>query len=190
MLSSTRLTKEGVEGVVSSANGFVGGHLAIRLNAMLQTVELPAGVANLHSSLPNMNRDALTLAGGERNGIRSINICIKSTCTAHNNFSILLDKVSQTILLHVLYSIRMEQMKFLNTGPVLAKDAVTVSVRKLHMCRARTWSRHGNQRRAARAEVSHDVSTIVAAAARRCARYGSQRGGVYACIIHRVYGAA
>ena len=61
MLPSTRLTKEGVEGVISSTNGFVGGHLAVWLNAMLQTVEFPASVTNLHSSLPNMNRDALTL---------------------------------------------------------------------------------------------------------------------------------
>jgi len=61
MLPSTRFTKESVERVVSPTNGFVGGHLTVWLNAMLQTVEFPASVTNLHSSLPNVNRDALTL---------------------------------------------------------------------------------------------------------------------------------
>ena len=56
-----RLAEEGVEGVISSADGFVGGHLSVWLYAMLQTVELPAGIADLHSSLPNVNRDSLTL---------------------------------------------------------------------------------------------------------------------------------
>ena len=61
MLPSTRFTKESVERVVSPTNGFVGGHLAVWLNAMLQTVEFPASVTNLHSSLPNMNGNTLTL---------------------------------------------------------------------------------------------------------------------------------
>ena len=61
MFPGARLAEEGVEGVISSADGFVGGHLPVWLYAMLQTVELPAGIADLHSSLPNVNRDSLTL---------------------------------------------------------------------------------------------------------------------------------
>jgi len=61
ILPRTGLTEESVEGVVTSTNGFIGGHLSIRLYAMLQTVELPAGIANLHPSLSNMDGDALTL---------------------------------------------------------------------------------------------------------------------------------
>jgi hypothetical protein len=36
MLSSAGLGEEGVEGVVASPDGLVGGHLPVRLNAMLQ----------------------------------------------------------------------------------------------------------------------------------------------------------
>jgi hypothetical protein len=39
----------------------VGRHLAVRLDAMLQAVELPAGVANLATGLANVDRNALPL---------------------------------------------------------------------------------------------------------------------------------
>ena len=65
MLSGARLTKEGVESVISSTDGFIRGHLTIWLDAVLQTVQLPAGIANLHPSLSNMNGDTLTLKEGE-----------------------------------------------------------------------------------------------------------------------------
>ena len=61
MLAGSGLTEEGVEGVVSSSNGLVTGHLPVRLDAMLQTVQLPAGIADLHASLANMYGDTLTL---------------------------------------------------------------------------------------------------------------------------------
>jgi len=35
--------------------------VAIRLNAMLKAIELPAGIANLATSLANVDGDALTL---------------------------------------------------------------------------------------------------------------------------------
>ena len=66
VLPGTRLAEEGVEGVVSSADGFVGGHLPVWLYAMLQAVELPTGIPNLHSSLSNVDRDGLTLKKRER----------------------------------------------------------------------------------------------------------------------------
>lgn len=69
VLASARLTEEGVEGVVPSPNGLVTGHLAIGLDAMLQAVQLPAGIANLDTSLADVDGDALTL-GKERRKIR------------------------------------------------------------------------------------------------------------------------
>ena len=45
-------------------NHLVRGHLAVRLDAMFEAVELPAGVPDLATGLPDVDRDALTL--GER----------------------------------------------------------------------------------------------------------------------------
>ena len=39
----------------------VRGHLAVRLDAMLEAVKLPAGVTNLATSLSDVDGDALTL---------------------------------------------------------------------------------------------------------------------------------
>ena len=61
MLACTSLTEEGVEGIIPSSNSLVRGHLPIWLDAMLQAVELPACIANLHTGLTNMDRDTLTL---------------------------------------------------------------------------------------------------------------------------------
>ena len=55
------LAEEGVEGVVTAADGFVTWHLTIRLNAMLQTVQLPAGVTNLDTGLADVDTDTFTL---------------------------------------------------------------------------------------------------------------------------------
>lgn len=61
MFTGSGLTEERVEGVVPSSDSLVTGHLAIGLDAVFQAVELPACIANLSSSLANVNRDALTL---------------------------------------------------------------------------------------------------------------------------------
>ena len=55
------LAEERVEGIVSAADSLVRGHLAVGLNAVLQTIELPACVSDLHASLSHVDRDALTL---------------------------------------------------------------------------------------------------------------------------------
>ena len=63
MLASSCLIEEGVEGVISSPSGLITWHLAIRLDAMFQAVELPAGIADLDSSLAKVDGvdgDALT----------------------------------------------------------------------------------------------------------------------------------
>ena len=52
MFSGAGLTEERVEGVITTADGLVAGHLSVRLDAVLQTVELPAGIANLDTGLP------------------------------------------------------------------------------------------------------------------------------------------
>ena len=66
VLSSSSLTEEGVEGVVSSSDSLVTGHPSVRLDPMFQAVKLPAGIANLDSSLTNVDRDAFTLGGRKR----------------------------------------------------------------------------------------------------------------------------
>mmetsp|Transcript_20367 Transcript_20367/g.51604 ORF Transcript_20367/g.51604 Transcript_20367/m.51604 type:complete len:489 (-) Transcript_20367:102-1568(-) len=60
VLASTSLGEEGVEGIVTATNGLVGGHLAVRLDAVLQAVELPAGIADLHAGLAQVDGDGLT----------------------------------------------------------------------------------------------------------------------------------
>ena len=61
VLASTSLAEEGVEGVITASDGLVRGHLAIRLDAVLQAVQFPAGITDLDTGLANVDRDALTL---------------------------------------------------------------------------------------------------------------------------------
>lgn len=61
MLPCPRLAEKGIERIVSSTNSFVTGHLSIRLDPMFQAVEFPAGIANLNTSLTNVDGDTLTL---------------------------------------------------------------------------------------------------------------------------------
>jgi hypothetical protein len=60
VLSSTSFTKESVEGIITSSNGLVTWHLAIRLNAMLEAIKFPASISNLNTSLANVNGYALS----------------------------------------------------------------------------------------------------------------------------------
>lgn len=61
MFASSSLTEEGIERVISTPNSFVARHLTVRLNAMLQTVEFPAGIAHLDSGLAHVHWNTLTL---------------------------------------------------------------------------------------------------------------------------------
>ena len=61
MFASSRLTEEGVEGIITPSNGLVTRHLTIRLDTVFQAVQLPAGIAHLDSRLTNMDRYTLTL---------------------------------------------------------------------------------------------------------------------------------
>merc|ERR1719399_565219 len=51
VLPSTGLTEEGIECVISTSNGLVRRHLAIRLDTVLQAEELPARISNLNATL-------------------------------------------------------------------------------------------------------------------------------------------
>ena len=55
MLARRRLTEECVEGIDALSRCIVTGHQTIWLYTMLQTVELPAGVAHLDTGLTDMD---------------------------------------------------------------------------------------------------------------------------------------
>jgi hypothetical protein len=55
VFSSSSFTEEGVEGIISTSNGFVTWHLTIRLDSMLKAVQFPAGVTDLDTSLSNVD---------------------------------------------------------------------------------------------------------------------------------------
>jgi len=55
VLASTSLGEEGVESVVATTDGLIGGHLTVRLNTVLEAEELPAGVTDLDTSLTDVN---------------------------------------------------------------------------------------------------------------------------------------
>mmetsp|Transcript_6627 Transcript_6627/g.12784 ORF Transcript_6627/g.12784 Transcript_6627/m.12784 type:complete len:469 (+) Transcript_6627:65-1471(+) len=60
VLASASLGEKGVEGVIATADGLVGGHLAIRLDSVLKAVQLPAGISGLDTSLTNVDRKTFT----------------------------------------------------------------------------------------------------------------------------------
>ena len=55
VLSGTSLAEEGVEGIVSSSDGLVTGHLPIGLDAVLKAVKFPAAVSGLDTGLAHMD---------------------------------------------------------------------------------------------------------------------------------------
>jgi hypothetical protein len=55
VLASTSLGEEGVEGVIATTDGLVGGHLTVGLNSVLKAVELPATITALDTGLTKMD---------------------------------------------------------------------------------------------------------------------------------------
>jgi len=55
VLASTSLGEEGVESVVATTDGLIGGHLTVGLNTVLEAEELPAGVTNLDTGLTDVD---------------------------------------------------------------------------------------------------------------------------------------
>jgi len=61
MFSRSSLAEKRVKGIVSAADSLIARHLAIRLDSMLQTVQLPTSISDLNSGLANVDRNTLTL---------------------------------------------------------------------------------------------------------------------------------
>jgi len=57
VFTSTSFAEEGVEGIITTADSLIGGHLAIGLDTVFQAEQFPAGVTNLDTGLTNMNTD-------------------------------------------------------------------------------------------------------------------------------------
>lgn len=61
MLPSASFAEKSVEAVVTTPEQLVRRHLSVRLNAMFQTIQFPASISNLHSSLSYVDGYAFTL---------------------------------------------------------------------------------------------------------------------------------
>jgi hypothetical protein len=59
MLSCSGLAEESVKGIIPSSDGLVAWHLAIWLNAMLQTKKFPACVTDLNATLTEVKAEDL-----------------------------------------------------------------------------------------------------------------------------------
>jgi hypothetical protein len=57
VLAGTSLREKGVEGIITTTDSLIGGHLTIGLNTVFKTVEFPAGITDLDTTLTEMNRD-------------------------------------------------------------------------------------------------------------------------------------
>ena len=55
VLTSTSLGEEGVESVITTTDGFVGWHLTVWLDSVLEAEKLPAGVTNLDTALTDVD---------------------------------------------------------------------------------------------------------------------------------------
>jgi len=55
VLTGTSLGEEGVESVVTTTDGLIGGHLTVRLNSVLEAVEFPTGVTDLDTGLTDVD---------------------------------------------------------------------------------------------------------------------------------------
>ena len=57
VLASTSLGEEGVESVITTTDGLIGGHLTVRLNTVLEAEEFPTGVTDLNTGLTDVDID-------------------------------------------------------------------------------------------------------------------------------------
>ena len=55
VLTSTSFGEEGIKSIITTTNGFVGWHLTVWLDSVLETEELPACVTNLDTGLTDVN---------------------------------------------------------------------------------------------------------------------------------------
>ena len=68
VLAGASLREEGVEGVVTTTDGLVRGHLTIRLDTVLQAVELPAGITYFSMLLSVTSNISCTYPSGHQPG--------------------------------------------------------------------------------------------------------------------------
>jgi len=57
VLASTSFGEESVEGIITTSDGLVRGHLTIRLDTMFEAVEFPTSVTDLDTGLTNVDTD-------------------------------------------------------------------------------------------------------------------------------------
>ena len=55
VFTSTSLGEEGVEGIVTTTDGFIGWHLTVWLDSVLEAEKFPAGVTDLDTGLTDVN---------------------------------------------------------------------------------------------------------------------------------------
>jgi len=55
MLTGTGFGEEGVEGIISTTDRFIGRHLTIWLDTVLKAEEFPTGITDLNTGLTNMD---------------------------------------------------------------------------------------------------------------------------------------
>jgi hypothetical protein len=55
MLTSSSLGEEGVESIITTTDRFVGWHLTIWLDSVLEAEEFPTGITKLDTSLTDVN---------------------------------------------------------------------------------------------------------------------------------------
>jgi hypothetical protein len=60
IFASASLRKESTEGIIAASYSFVAGHLAIGLDAVLQTEKFPTSVSDLNTSLTNVDGNNLS----------------------------------------------------------------------------------------------------------------------------------
>jgi hypothetical protein len=72
VFSGSCFREEGVEGIITTSDGFIRWHLTIWLDTMLQAEELPAGVTDLDTALTNMNTNDFSHFLGEEKTIEKV----------------------------------------------------------------------------------------------------------------------
>jgi hypothetical protein len=55
VLTGSSFREESVEGIITSTDSLIGGHLSIRLNSVFKAEQFPTGVTDLDTGLTNMN---------------------------------------------------------------------------------------------------------------------------------------
>jgi hypothetical protein len=55
VFSSTSFTEESVESIITTSDSFIGWHLTVRLDTVLEAEEFPTSITDLDTGLTNVN---------------------------------------------------------------------------------------------------------------------------------------